>query len=343
MRVGIIAHDAYPIRQPYQRNIDRTTYLLCRELHARAYDVTVLCKRGSDLSGRMVYYDNYENGGEDTAYNRAVAHFPSLNFDLVHNHSLKALGIRISNRLSIPHITTFHTPILPEIRQALQQLENKGRPHFSAVSRRLADLYEKHIPSLHIIHNGLDLSSWQWGFPPEQYLSWSGGIEPGCGLTTAIRLCDGIGVPLKFAGRIDNSEYYEKKVLPLMEGDSNSSYSGHLSHYSLNEMVGRATAYISTHKDCDPYCLAVTEALASGVPVLASDKNLADELLDGTCGRWFDPEDPLSFKAAYEASKAFNREDCRKKAERLYTHYAMIDAYEKLYYSVLEEGVQYTG
>ncbi|MBP2832923.1 glycosyltransferase [Aquimarina sp. U1-2] len=349
MNIGIIAHDAHPIAEPFQGGLEMITHLLVKELTARNHHVTVLCLKESNIDAKSI---NYQCVGVETDDNtpgdqifdnirnvtRSLTEFLSKDFDIIHNHSLHYLSIILGNQSRVPFITTFHTPIFKNLSLGLQSILPSVNQCFTAVSKSLANTYKELLPEVDTIYNGIDVDKWQYQLKShEDYYVWSGRICPEKGVTEAITHCIEANLKLKIAGPVGDTTYFTKKVLPLIETNENFEYLGHLCQTELNVVVKNAKAAIFSSTWNEPYGLVIAEALACGVPVIANAVGAASEILDTTCGSLFQLNDQKSFESAVDSCANLKRKHCRIRAVDFCSHYTMVDHYEKLYMYVLNK------
>ncbi len=87
----------------------------------------------------------------------------------------------------------------------------------------------------------------------------------------------------------------------------------------------------------EPFGLASIEALLSGTPVLATRRGALPEVVTPEVGALCDTLDEMVTAAG--TIHARDPAACRARAEQLFTHVAMADAYVRMYRAVLEKGV----
>ncbi len=85
MKIGIIAHDYYPIVEPFQGGLEKFTYLLVRELVYRGHEVVTLCNSGSELSGTMVFYTELGGNWKDDAETLELSKFEQFYSQLIYH------------------------------------------------------------------------------------------------------------------------------------------------------------------------------------------------------------------------------------------------------------------
>ena len=342
MNIGIIAHNAHPIAQPYQGGLEMITNLLVNELVTRGHSVTTLCKEGSTLNGNMIFYTRpeitaeQENNALDEfeIFFTSATEFLKQDYDIIHNHTLSHHAIVLGNILNEPFITTFHTPIFKNLHAAINSIQPNINQTFTAVSRTLAKKYMAILPDVLPIYNGIDIEFWKYQPVKSNYFFWSGRICKEKGLKEVMDLCSKFKVKLIFAGPISNIDYYQEEIEPRLKAFRNCKYLGHLNQEDMSSWIARAKAHIFSSTWEEPYGLVIAEALASGTPVIANKIGAAPDILDETSGVLFDLYDESTFEYALKVVKLLDPLDCRARAVAFCGFQCMVDAYETLYKSL---------
>ncbi|MGB3606258.1 MAG: glycosyltransferase [Psychroserpens sp.] len=341
MKIGIIAHNAHPIREPFEGGLEMLTHLLINELYDRGHHVTTLCVKDSEVKGSMVFYKDSDFMVESSdlkdfsQFYGSMVNFLKNDFDIIHNHSLSHHAISMGAITTIPFITTFHTPIFDNINVSIEAVSKNPNQRFTAVSNSLRDLYLKHLDKVETVYNGIDLSKWQMSEIKLDYFSWCGRICKEKGLKEIIDLCEDHAVNIKFAGPISDLEYFEDHILPRIKSYKYCEYIGHLKQDLVNGFISRSKAFLFTSIWEEPYGLVIAEALASGSPVIANNVGAANEILSKHSGVLFNLSDTESFKSALLDLDYLSSADCRLRAEKFCSHMIMVDNYERLYREIL--------
>ncbi len=342
MKIGIIAHNEFPISQPYHGGLEMITFLLVAELVRRGNAVTTLCAQGSTVKGEKVYYEPKQKNSENKelielgSFSKSLVTFMKQDFDIIHNHSLHHQSIILGNYATAPFITTFHTPKFDNLHIAIDAISPNIRQYFTAVSLSLADLYKECLPEVDTVYNGINVDDWTCCQNTENYFSWSGRICPEKGLKEIIDLCESAHLALKIAGPISNLAYYQNEIMPRLKKSEYCEYVGHLTQKTLNPLVNQSSAYIFSSLWEEPYGLVIAEALASGVPVVANDVGAVSEIITEECGALFTISSADSFLFAIANALNMNKIDCRNRALNFCSHHQMVDDYEQLYNKRIE-------
>jgi glycosyltransferase involved in cell wall biosynthesis len=344
LRLGIIAHLKYPIREPFAGGVEMHTHMLAMQLRRRGHEVVVFASTQSDAAlgveaicpqttldeAGLAESQDYEFFREHHAYLTLMNRLRSSNFDVIHNNSLHYLPVAMADALPMPMVTTLHTPPFCWLESGVR-LSKPANMKFVAVSRSIEISWAPITPVYRVIPNGIDLGRFAFCPAPaaQPYLVWYGRIVPEKGLHFAIDAARKLGMILQFAGPMVNDEYYQAEIAPRLGPDT--VYAGHLAHRELAGLIGGARAFLCTPCWEEPFGLVVAEALACGVPVAAFARGAIPEILDASCGVLAAPDDVVALAAAAAAALKLRRADCRRRAERICDGTTMIDAYEAVY------------
>ncbi|MEV7104005.1 glycosyltransferase family 4 protein [Streptomyces atroolivaceus] len=351
LRIALIASARHPIRDPFAGGLEAHTWTLSKALSARGHEVTVFAGPGSDpglgvgvveMPLRPVRFS--EAARRDTsmvALQQMVEHHAYLQlmldlscgparYDIVHNNSLHYLPVAIATALSVPLVTTLHTPPTPWLESAIQTSPNCP-VRFSAVSDHTAAAWRHVVPTATVVRNGIDTQRWHPG-PGGEELAWSGRIVPEKGAHLAIEAAQLAGRGLRLAGPIGDTEYFEARIRPRL--DRSITYAGHLSQSDLCALVGSSAAAVVTPCWDEPYGLVIAEALACGTPVCGFARGALPEIVTEDCARLVSPGDCAALAKVVEPTIGLSRADARRHAETFCSMEAMTRNYEHFYRTV---------
>lgn len=342
LRIGIIAHLKYPIREPFAGGLEMHTYLLAEKLAERGNNVTVFASEGSTVCGvvpvcpptapKSADVDAYEisDAAENRAYLRVMQMLQGRHFDIIHNNSLHHVPLTMMGRLNTPMLTTLHTPPFQPFEEAVKSVA-AAQNQFVSVSDTISEQWIDHLTIRHMIPNGVDLSRFSFHARPSQpaYAVWYGRIVPEKGLHFAMDAARIAGLPLRFAGPVLDPEYFDEFIAPRLRPDIINE--GHLDHDRLSRLIGQASVFLCTPCWEEPFGLVVAEALASGVPVAAFARGAIPKILDSESGALARPDDAVSLAQAALRALRLSRTDCRLRAEMICDAELMIDRYVDLY------------
>ncbi|TRW82794.1 glycosyltransferase family 4 protein [Mycolicibacterium sp. 018/SC-01/001] len=350
LRIALLGSSRYPVRQPFSGGLEAFVFELAHGLTAEGHSVTVFAAADSDvgLPWNVVPLRTLEMSdatrrldpttpewmvAETHAYLSVMVSLARAElgaFDVIHNHSPHYLPLAMAHTVDAPMLTTLHTPPLKWMEQAVL-LPGGVASSFVAVSEFTARQWKPISGPIPVILNGVDIAHRPMG-PGGGYAVWTGRLVPEKGVTSAIAAARAAGMPLRIAGPIGDTAYFDAAVRPLLgDGPTGAVYDGHLRRDDLNALVGgAAVALVTPHWD-EPYGRVVAEALAAGTPVAAFARGGIPEIVDRTCGRLAAPGDIGGLSRAMLEARTLRRADARARAERCCSHDVMVAQYLDLY------------
>ncbi|WP_231122929.1 glycosyltransferase family 4 protein [Mycobacterium asiaticum] len=353
LRIAVIAHNHFPIREPYAGGLEAHVGHLTRALVHEGHRVTLFAAADSDLGPA------HPNLAIDTLHRSSAASEPfplpgavkdsdhsafvelmtwlagggAAEYDVIHNHSLHYVPILMAPRLGTPVLTTLHTPPFPSLEAAVGAVRRSNLT-FAAVSRQAAATWAHTGIDTAVVPNGIDVARWPAG-PGGRYVVWSGRIVAEKGPHLAIEAAQRCGHRLVLAGPIVDDEFFRSKIQPQL-GDR-VRYVGHLDQHRLAALVGGAAAALVTPLWDEPYGLVVAEAMACGTPVVAFARGGIPELVDERCGRLVPPRDVAAMARAIPVVSELSRAQVRRVAVAQHDVSAMVAKYVALYRNLWAE------
>ena len=334
MRIAMLAPIAWRTPPRHYGPWELVTSLLTEALVARGVDVTLFATKDSATAGKLagVCPAPYsEDPGIDAKVWEMlhVAHVfeRASEFDLIHNHA-DFVPLAFSRLVETPVLTTIHGFSSQRILPAFKAYED--RVHYVAISAadRHPDL--RYAAS---IHHGIRLEDFPFDPVGSEDLLFFGRIHPDKGAAEAIAAARQAGRRLVMAGIIQDQVYYNEHVAPALD-DGFAVYRGPVGGLDRTKTLGSARALLHLVNFDEPFGLSVVEALASGTPVIASNRGSMLELIDhGVTGFLVDSVDK-----AVEAIGRINEIDraaCRAAVSARFTVDRMADRYLEVYRSLL--------
>ncbi|OAN36120.1 glycosyltransferase [Mycolicibacterium iranicum] len=353
MHVALIAHNHFPIREPFAGGIEAHVWHLTRALIEDGHAVTLFAAADSDLdtdhpaltvralprtAAASVAFP--WPGAVKESHHRAFAGLmgeladPGSGFDVVHNHSLNYVPLLAAPRLRIPMVTTLHTPPFPMLEAAVGAVA-RSEVQFAAVSRQSAAAWDHvGIERMAVVPNGVDMSRWPLG-PGGDDLVWSGRIVPEKGTHLAVDAAMRSGRRLVLAGPIGDADYFQRSIEPWL-GDG-VEYAGHLGQRDLAALVGGAAATLVTPVWDEPYGQVVVESMACGTPVVAFAGGGIPELVDERGGCLVPSGDVGALAAAVPDAVQLSRALVRETAAARHGLTRMVADYVGLYRRLVAE------
>jgi glycosyltransferase involved in cell wall biosynthesis len=248
-------------------------------------------------------------------------------FDLIHNQA-DFVPLAFSRLVDTPVVTTIHGFSSERILPAFKAYED--RVHYVAISDadRRPDL--RYAAT---IHHGIRIEDFVFDVHGSDDLLFFGRIHPDKGAAEAIAAARGSGRRLVMAGIVQDRDYYNEQVAPALN-DGLVVYRGPVGGAARAKALGSARALLHLINFEEPFGLSVAEALASGTPVIASNRGSMPELIDhGVTGFLVNSVDEAV--EAIGRIGEINRAACRAAVSARFTVDRMADRYLELYRSLL--------
>lgn len=369
IRIAIIAPIVTPIAEPYVGGAQAMLADQAQGLIQRGHHVTLFAREGSFVPGvpiealsvpnsvRPAKFSNLEDtNAVDAGFTAQCNIFLQLflelrhrqdDFDIIQAHAFDWPAFACStliDRTPVVH-TVQLPPVVPEINEALRILhlqqhgQGQARPLLVALSHSCARLYKPYTPFDYIIPHGVDLPSIP--FVPtssdDAPLLFAGRITPEKGVEEAIEIARLAGRPLLIAGGIYDQHYYEQRILPRLQKESEHiTYLGNLDHTALWDLMGKMRALLFPIIWDEPFGLVPVEAMATGTPVIAFRRGAAEEIIrHGETGFLVEPGDCATAATYVSQVGQLLRANCRAHVEASFSLARMLDAYEQVYRSRL--------
>jgi glycosyltransferase involved in cell wall biosynthesis len=305
-------------------------------LVARGWDVTLFATRDSITRARLhaVVDRGYE---EDPSVDPKVAehlHIPeaferAAEFDLIHSHC-DFMALVYTRLVKTPVLTTIHGFSSPQIMAVYEKYRDG---YFVSISD--ADRHPD-LSYLATVYNGIDLSLYPLQSQRGADLVFLGRIHPDKGVHLAIEVARRSGRRLTIAGIIQDESYFRERVEPDLD-EQNIRYLGPLDVQGKNGLFSRAHALLHLNTIPERFGLVLAEANAAGVPVIAMDLGSCREVIeDGVTG--FLVDDVEQAVHAVERITEIDGPACRRHVEERFSLETMVEAYERVYATILEAG-----
>jgi glycosyltransferase involved in cell wall biosynthesis len=310
------------------------TSLLTEALLARGVDVTLFATKDSLTAGKLSGVCPAPYSEDPTIDAKAwemlhVAHVfeRAGEFDLIHNQA-DFVPLAFSRLVDTPVVTTIHGFSSERILPTFKAYED--RVHYVAIS------HSDRRPDLRYaatIHHGIRMGDFPFDAHGSDDLLFFGRIHPDKGAAEAIAAARGSGRRLVMAGIVQDRDYHDEHVAPALN-DGLVVYHGPLGGAARAKALGSAHALLHLINFQEPFGLSVVEALASGTPVIASNRGSMPELIDhGVTGFLVNSVDE-AVEAIGRISE-INRAACRAAVSARFTVDCMADRYVGLYRSLV--------
>jgi glycosyltransferase involved in cell wall biosynthesis len=352
LHVVEVADARHPIREPFAGGMQSLTWNLVRALRGHGADVDVYAGAGSDLRLDAAELRTPPLRLSRTA--RADASMPSRatlrqhhayqtlmldlarrrDIDVVHNNSLHPLPVAMAALLTVPVVTTLHTPPTPWLEPPVG-LADPEHTRFVAVSRFTARQWS-HVADARVVPNGVDVDRWRYG-EGGSGLVWYGRIVPEKAPHLAVAVARATGRRLRIAGPVSDRRYWRTKLEPLLGDDV--EYVGHLAQAELATLVASSAVCLMTSVWDEPYGLVAAESLACGTPVVAFARGGIPEVVDASCAVLVPDRDVAAAAEAVPVAERLDRRAARRRAETACSLHRTVAEYLRLF-EELRDGVR---
>ena len=334
MRIAMLAPISWRTPPGHYGPWELVTSLLTEALVARGVDVTLFATKDSWTAGKLagVCPAPYSEDPTIDAKVWEALHIAHVferagEFDLIHNQ-FDFMPLAFSRLVETPVVTTIHGFSSERILPAFKAYND--RVHYVAISAA-----DRH-PDLRYaatIHHGINLEDFPFNPHSGEDLLFFGRIHPDKGAAEAIAAAGRAGPRLVMAGIIQDQEYYDKHVAPALD-DRHVIYRGSVGGAARSETLGSARALLHLINFDEPFGLSVVESLASGTPVIATNRGSMPELVEhGVTGFLVDSVEKAA--EAIERIGEIDRAACRAAVVARFTVDRMADRYLDLYRSIV--------
>lgn len=334
MRIAMLAPISWRTPPRHYGPWELVTSLLTEALVARGVDVTLFATKDSQSSGKLagVCPAPYSEDPAVDAKAWEMLHVAHVferagEFDLIHNQA-DFVPLAFSRLVETPVVTTIHGFSSERILPAFKTYED--RVHYVAISD--ADRHSD-LRYAATIHHGIRMEDFLFDPQGSDDLLFFGRIHPDKGPSEAIAAARRSGRRLVMAGIIQDQDYHREYIAPALD-DRNVVYRGPVGGRDRTNILGSARALLHLVNFNEPFGLSVVEALASGTPVIASNRGSMPELIDhGVTGFLVDNIDEAV--DAIGRIGEIDRAACRAAVSARFTVDRMADRYMELYRSLL--------
>jgi glycosyltransferase involved in cell wall biosynthesis len=280
LRIAMIAPIAWRTPPRHYGPWELVTSLLTEALVARGVEVTLFATLDSETAGKLdgvvpaAYSEDPSIDAKVWEY-RHLAHVfeQATQFDLIHNQA-DFPAHAFSGLINTPMVTTIHGFSSDRILPMYKPYED--RIHYVAISAA-----DRH-PDLRYaatIHHGIVIEDFPLNPVGSDDLLYFGRIHPDKGTREAIDTARAAGRRLHIYGLIQDQGYYEREVLPHIDGVT-VLYNGTVGGEARVKALGEAYALLHLINFDEPFGLSVVEAMACGTPVIAIRRGSMLEIID---------------------------------------------------------------
>jgi len=248
-------------------------------------------------------------------------------FDLIHNN-FDFLPLTYSRLIKTPMLTTIHGFSSPKIIPVYKKYNNSG--YYVSISNSDRSPELDYIAT---VYNGINTNDFIFNPEPDDYLLYFGRIHPHKGTYESIQIAKKTKRKLIISGLIQDHEYFENKVKPLLNNDD-IVYVGNSGPDERNQLLGNAYALLHPVRFDEPFGLSVVEAMMCGTPVIAYKRGSMPEIImDGKTGFLVNTIEGAS--EMVDNIQWIDRKYCRDWAVSNFSMEKMVDGYLKTYKQIL--------
>ncbi|MEO0538172.1 MAG: glycosyltransferase family 4 protein [Cyanobacteria bacterium P01_A01_bin.123] len=274
-------------------------------------------------------------------------------FDLIHFHTVDP-PFELAETLAVPTLYTLYGSFNPKIYQRCARYRTHNFISISEGQRQGGP----DINYIRTVYSGVSLADYPFNpqisvlpeatasdqeikpepiVPPAPYLAFLGRMSPHQGPHLAIEVAKRSGMPLKLAGRIEESDrpFFDTEIAPHIDGHL-IDYWGEVDHLGKQYLLSDACATLFPLTLDQPFGQVMVESMAVGTPVLTTPLGAATEVIvQGKTGFLCDSLDQMV--EAVLKIEGLNRQDCRDLVARHFSVQRMVERYEAAYGKVLDD------
>jgi glycosyltransferase involved in cell wall biosynthesis len=341
LRVAVLAPPWFAVPPRRYGGTEAVVSLLVDGLVRKHHDVTLFASGDSGTQASLV--STFPRGRSDDLGLTQPELLHALTclrdaerFDVVSDHT-GALGLALSNLTSTPFLNTVHGTLAGEAGALYRRVceVTPGAALISLTESHRANALD--LPWAATIPNAIDLDD----HPARdhrggEYLFWLGRMSADKGPVTAIEVARASGMPMLLAGKLRGSaerSYFEQEVQPRL--GNGVEYVGEIDLLERVRLLHGAHALINPIAWDEPFGLVMVEAMACGVPVIATPRGSVPEIVvDGRNGWIAATVDGMA--AAVERCGEIDPRECRALAEFFYSPDRMVADYVDAFHGVME-------
>ncbi len=341
LRIAVLAPPWFAVPPQRYGGTEAVVNLLVGGLVSDGHDVTLYASGDSTTPARLVSAFAEARPDDLGTTQPELMHALACvreagRFDVVSDHT-GALGLALSNLTETPFLSTVHGNLAGEAGDVYRRV-CELTPGAALVS-----LTESHratapdLPWAATIPNAIALDDHPCrAHRGGEYLFWLGRMSADKGPVTAIEVARAAGMPLVLAGKLrlpEERRYFAEHVEPRLGGGI--TYVGEIDLHERVRLLHGALALINPLAWDEPFGLVMAEAMACGVPVIATPRGSVPEIvIPGQTG-WI-AETVEEMAAAVERCPEIDPSECRAIAELFYAPERMAADYVEAFHAVAE-------
>ncbi len=272
------------------------------------------------------------------AYKKIVANRNDVTIVHDHTNAGRAYSVWFSRYIK-PVVRTEHGPLRYPYITRLEEnyyalLKNRKSLGFIAISKN-QKAQMPFLPWIGVNYNGIDLDEFEYVEKKEKFLLYLGRITKDKGVHNAIYVALKLKIPLVIAGTVEEKpqslEYFENEIAPFVDGKDIIHFENGVNAEERKSLLSKASALLMLNEWEEPFGMVMPEAMASGTPIVGTQKGSIPEIVGKQCG--------FVVQNKYQAVKAvskilsgeFSSKACRLRVEKFFTKEAMAARNIKFY------------
>ncbi len=339
MRIGLLAPPWFPVPPKGYGGIEAVVAMVADGLVSRGHDVTLYASGGSTTDARLRSHfseaPSDRIGGTIADLEHALLALDERTTYDVHSDHSGPLGILVGQLSGVPTLHTAHGT-MEDGQAALYARLAAAAPRVQLASLTLAQRRPAPtLPWVANLPNAVDLDAHVFAEDAKRWhLAWLGRMCREKGPDRAILAARAARLPIVLAGKMREPAeraYFRDHVEPLLDDDA--VYVGEVDQHGRNEVLAGALALVSPLDWEEPFGLAMVEAMASGVPVVATRRGSVPEVVDPGCTGIIVDDDEEWPDAIHQALR-LDRRACRDTVVARFSSTALVRRYERALQSV---------
>jgi glycosyltransferase involved in cell wall biosynthesis len=347
LRIGLVAPPVVKIPPERYAGTERIVGVLADGLVRRGHHVTLFASGDSTAGSEVVpvtpkaaWIDHWTGDNPSLALlsaMTALAH--AREFDILHSH-VDSMSLALVRQSPVPVVTTFHSRLdVPGVYEAVRGFGDAPLVAISRSQRR----WHPEGNWVATIPHGLPFDDVPFSARAGDYLVVVGRASPDKGVREAIEVANAVRMPLRIAIKATDQaehDYVRRFITPaLCERIRNL---GEIGPSERDLFLAAPPATLMLGAWPEPFGLVAIESLATGTPVIARRAGALPEIVEhGVDGFLID--DPSEARLAVRLAETLDRTRIRARALERFGVERMIDAYERLYRTLIEEHGRRTG
>jgi glycosyltransferase involved in cell wall biosynthesis len=341
VRVLIVAPLWFPVARNAHGGIETLLGVLISALERAGCRTTLIASGDSRTEARLVsavatnLYEEMSRGvaAEYTYYEQhqlglVLEHAGDV--DVVHSH-VGPGGLALSSVAGLRVLHTWHTAITHDLAWFMREHPDVA---VNAVSEFQAQQLRRNGgAACAVVHNGVDMSAFDFQGTSRDDLLFIGRIEPAKGVDLAVQAALTLRRGLVLAGPIIDRDCFDASVAPFL--GERIRYVGVVDHARKVRLFGDAACVVMPSRVDEACPMVCIEAMACGTPVVASTRGALPELIEpGVSGYLADEAFALAVRV--DAATRLDRAAIHARAVQRFDVQAVAARYLSLYSALVE-------